>query len=71
MSYAKALHECGLHTTGPGYEVAVTELFKDWAGVVRKLGKLPTIAEYEMHDTYSLRPPMRHYAGWAQCRPGS
>ena len=70
LTYAKALGECGLQRTGPGYEADATELFKDWAGLVRKLGKLPTMAEYEMHGSYSVRPLIRRYGGWVHVPAG-
>jgi hypothetical protein len=70
LTYAKALSECGLQRTGPGYEADATELFKDWAGLVRTLGKLPTMAEYEMHGSYSVRPLIRRYGGWVHVPAG-
>lgn len=70
LTYAKALSECGLQRTGPGYEADATELFKDWAALVRKLGKLPTMAEYEMHGSYSVRPLIRRYGGWVHVPAG-
>jgi hypothetical protein len=70
LTYSKALSECGLQRTGPGYEADATELFKDWAGLVRKLGKLPTMAEYEMHGSYSVRPLIRRYGGWVHVPAG-
>ena len=45
-------------------------LFLDWAGLVRKLGKLPTMAEYEMHGSYSVRPLIRRYGGWVHVPAG-
>lgn len=70
LTYAKALSECGLQRTGPGYEIDARILFQDWAGLVRKMGKLPTMAEYEMHGSYSVRPLIRRYGGWGMCRRG-
>ncbi|HEY5027407.1 MAG TPA: hypothetical protein VIK39_03285 [Candidatus Angelobacter sp.] len=70
LNYAKALHECGLHRTGPGYEADAKVLFTDWAGVVRKLGKLPTMAEFEMHGSYSVRPLIRRHGGWVHVPAG-
>jgi len=70
LTYSKALSECGLQRTGPGYEADATELFKDWAGLVRKLDKLPTMAEYEMHGSYSVRPLIRRYGGWVHVPAG-
>lgn len=70
LTYANALNECGLQRTGPGYEVDAKILFLDWAGLVRKLGKLPTMAEYEMHGSYSVRPLIRRYGGWVHVPAG-
>jgi hypothetical protein len=70
LTYAKALTECGLQRTGPGYEVDAKVLFLDWAALVRKLGKLPTMAEYEMHGSYSVRPLIRRYGGWVHVPAG-
>jgi len=70
LTYAKALTECGLQRTGPGYELDLKILFLDWAGLVRKLGKVPTMAEYEMHGSYSVRPLIRRYRGWVHVPAG-
>ncbi|HEU4416362.1 MAG TPA: hypothetical protein VFT65_16355 [Candidatus Angelobacter sp.] len=70
LTYSNALGECGLRRTGPGYEADAAELFKDWAGLVRTLGKLPTMAEYEMHGSYSVRPLIRRYGGWVHVPAG-
>jgi hypothetical protein len=70
LTYSKALSECGLQRTGPGYEVDARILFADWAGLVRKLGKLPTMAEYEMHGSYSVRPLIRRHGGWVHVPAG-
>ena len=70
ISYARALGECGLERRGPGYEAAASALFLDWAGLVRTLGKLPTMAEYEMHGSYSVRPLVRRYGGWTHVPAG-
>jgi hypothetical protein len=70
LTYARALTECGLQRTGPGYEVDAKILFLDWAGLARQLGKLPTMAEYEMHGSYSVRPLIRRYGGWVHVPSG-
>jgi len=70
LTYANALSECGLQRTGPGYEVDAKILFLDWAGLARQLGKLPTMAEYEMHSSYSVKPLIRRYGGWVHVPSG-
>jgi hypothetical protein len=68
--YRKALEACGLERHGTGYKVNLESLFPDWAGVVRRLEKVPTIAEYELHGKYSHRPLIRHFGGWHHVPPG-
>jgi hypothetical protein len=70
LNYAKALEACGLERQGPGYEAQAKPLFVDWAGVVRSLGKVPTMAEYEMHGAYSVRPLIRRHGGWPHVPAG-
>src|SRR5262249_33439812 len=59
----------GLERRGT-YRLDLGSLFADWAGVVRELGKVPTLAEYEIHAKYSCRPLLRHYGGWGHVPGG-
>jgi hypothetical protein len=52
-----------------GAPTPIADLFADWAGVVRKLGKLPTIFEYERASEYSSRPLVGRCKGWRQVPP--
>src|SRR5215472_14362686 len=45
-------------------------LFPDWAGVVRKLGRVPTMMDYRLHGRYSSRPLVRHFGGWTHVPAG-
>jgi hypothetical protein len=45
-------------------------LFQDWAETTRKLGKCPTITEYELNAKYSIRPLVRRYNGWKMVAAG-
>jgi hypothetical protein len=49
-----------------GAPTPIADLFADWAGVVRNLGKLPTIFEYEQASEYSSRPLVGRCKGWRQ-----
>jgi Homing endonuclease associated repeat len=69
-TYTEALAACGLVRRGAGYEVSQRDLFLDWAGLVRRLGKVPTITDYEQHGEYSLSPMMRCYGSWKQLPEG-
>jgi hypothetical protein len=46
-THIKALDACGMEAGGAGYEVKLRTLFVGWAGVVRELGKVPTMEEYD------------------------
>lgn len=52
------------------YRLDLDTLFPDWAELVRKLEKIPTVLEYEMHGTYSVRPLIRHFGGWRHVPQG-
>jgi hypothetical protein len=66
--YKNALVECGLYK--PGNKLSVDELFRDWAAVARKLGKVPSIAEYGRHAKYSHGPLIGHFGGWRHVPAG-
>ena len=69
-TYTRAVRECGLERQGSGHQVALAALFTDWAGIVRKLGKIPTVAEYEMHSRYSIQPLFTRFGSWRQAPLG-
>ena len=67
--YASALQACGLEPSGSGYETTMAQLFADWAEVARKVGKVPTVGDYELHSRYSLKPLMRQFGTWHRVAP--
>jgi hypothetical protein len=69
-SYRRLLFACGLERQGCGYLVTMESLFVDWAETTRKLGKVPTITEYELNAKYSIRPLVRRYNGWKMVAAG-
>ena len=69
-NYTEALRACGLEGQGYGYRLRVEDLFLDWAKVVRKLGRVPTVADFELHGKYSYRPFGRVFAGWKDIPAG-
>lgn len=69
-SFEEALCACGFDPKGPGYVISEMALFLDWAGLVRKMGKVPTLTEYEMDGSYSVRPMRRRYKGWTHLPAG-
>jgi hypothetical protein len=70
-SYSHALRECNLEReTGSGQRVPLEKLFADWAGVVRKTGKAPSMSEYELLSKYSCTPLVRCFGSWRQVPHG-
>jgi hypothetical protein len=68
--YQNALEMCGLERTGPGYQTELRDVFLDWAKLARKLGKLPTMGDYEAHAKFSIQPLLRRYGIWAEVPAG-
>jgi hypothetical protein len=58
------LAECKLAGTGSGYKTALDDVFRDWARMVRELGKLPSIAEYTLKSRFSVRPLVLRFGTW-------
>jgi hypothetical protein len=69
-TYRAALEACGLERKGSGYGLKVADIFKNWATVVRKLGKIPSVAEYQLHGTQCPAPAMRRFGVWAHVPAG-
>jgi HNH endonuclease len=68
--YVKALAACGLERHGCGYKIDMHKLFLDWAEVTRKLGKTPSMLDYEMHGKYTTKALVRNYGGWTHVPAG-
>lgn len=67
--YPRALLECNLEPKEIGrgaHKLALEKLFADWAGVVQKLKKLPTVSEYEMLSKHTSTPLLRRFGTWQQ-----
>jgi hypothetical protein len=64
-NYGMAVRACGMEPPR-GAPTPLEDLFEDWAGVVRKTGKLPTIFEYERESAYSSKPLVSRFKGWRQ-----
>jgi hypothetical protein len=63
-SYMNALRACGLEREGCGIPVTLDKLFLDWARVVREMGKIPTVVEYDQKSNYSQNPLRHRYGSW-------
>ncbi|MBZ5509509.1 MAG: TetR/AcrR family transcriptional regulator [Acidobacteriia bacterium] len=69
-NYEQALEECKLEIPERGRKVEIDRLFRDWAGVVRALKRLPSVYEYEKLSRYSVRPLRKRFGVWAQVPVG-
>jgi len=63
LTYREAMVASGPVRRGT-YRLNMDTLFADWAELVRKLRKIPTLLEYEMHSKYSIRPLLRQFSAW-------
>jgi len=63
-SYKAALIAAGLEHVGQGYGLDLRSLFTDWAWVVRRLGKVPSVMEHKMHGKHSVKPLTRQFGSW-------
>ena len=68
--YADALREAGFDPHGAGYRLELDVLFRDWAAIARKLGKAPSILEYNKHSEYSVGPLIGRFGGWTEVPRG-
>jgi hypothetical protein len=64
-TYERALRACNLERKGQRKRVDMESLFRDWAGIVRTLKKIPTGYEYLDLSKYSERPLRTRFGSWA------
>jgi hypothetical protein len=67
--YLDALQACDLERSGNGYRVSAKALFEDWIALVRQLGKVPSVIDYEARGKYSASPFVRRFGGWLHVAP--
>src|SRR5689334_8472819 len=63
-NYTKTLRACGFEGRGAGFTLGMTELFEEWAGIVRKIGEVPSASEYVLHSQHSLTPLRKRFRYW-------
>lgn len=69
-TFTRALRESGIEPRGGGHTISTEHLFRDWAGIARSLGRLPSVSDYEVNGKYSPRPLLRRFGIWSQVPPG-
>jgi hypothetical protein len=65
-SLRKALSAAGFAATGHGFPQTDSALLLDWAAVARKLGKVPSMLEYERTGRFSNAPFHTRYRHWTR-----
>ncbi|HST79345.1 MAG TPA: hypothetical protein VLN58_12725 [Verrucomicrobiae bacterium] len=63
-SYRELVEEAGFEATGPGYYITTDQLMEDWAAVAGKLGKAPTVMQYNKAGKYSHRAFRVRWSSW-------
>lgn len=61
-----ALEKAGLRPSGSGFRQQESTVLLDWARVARKLGKIPTVTEYESRGRFSDMPFHSRYGNWSK-----
>lgn len=69
-TYTQMMAASAVQREGSGCVVELKSLFLDWAGVTRKLAKVPTMSDYELEGRYSVRPLVRRFRTWTQVPAG-
>lgn len=69
-NYTALLAECKLKGKGPGYRAELGEVFLDWAGVAREMGRLPSQHEYERKGRFSVGPIRVRFRTWKEAPYG-
>lgn len=69
-NYTKALRACGFEGQGTGFTLSMEELFKEWAGIVRETGEVPSIAEYQLRSKHSCGPLTKRFGSWQHVPAG-
>jgi Homing endonuclease associated repeat len=68
-TYARAVEASSLDPLVSGM-LSTQALLEDWRAVARKLGRIPTLKEYELEGTYSVRPFIDRFRGWRNVPAG-
>ncbi len=63
-TYGRALAASGFESRGTGHTFVHKTVFRSWAEVVRTLGRIPKILEYETHTKHSSQVVVRRFGGW-------
>jgi Homing endonuclease associated repeat len=63
-NYTKALEASGLEGRGSGFMLSLSELFHEWARIVRLMGEIPSLTEYMVQSKHSATPLRKRFRTW-------
>jgi len=69
-SYREAVEACGLKPQGKGFKLEMHKLFVEWASLVRKLGRVPPLTQYQKLTGRSCRPLTDRFGSWTSVPAG-
>jgi hypothetical protein len=64
-TYSEMMAASEVERHGSGSVVSLKTLFLDWARIVRKLGRIPSMSHYEVESKYTVRPMIRRFRTWS------
>jgi len=65
-TYTWTLREAGLETRHRRQTISTDKLFAAWTAAVRKLGKVPSMKEFEQVSEYTVGPYQREFRTWSR-----
>lgn len=68
--HKNAVAACGLEPRGSGHEVSMENLFRDWAEIARRIGRIPSRTTYQLMSRYSVRPLTHRFKSWGEVPRG-
>ena len=69
-NFTKALEASGFEGRGAGYATRMRELFMEWATMVRAMGQVPSLCEYELRSKFSVAPLRTRFGKWSHVTKG-
>jgi Homing endonuclease associated repeat len=69
-THRRMLAASGVEREGSGYPISTRCLFLDWARIVRSLGRVPSVIDYERESKYSIRPLTGRFRYWRDVPDG-
>lgn len=69
-TFKQALRATKMEVKHCGVTSNMKDLFDDWAGVARRVKRIPSINDQSMHGDYSISPFIARFGGWKNVAEG-